>query len=194
MLRAVWSGDRDGFYRAWNWTRANLANADGLLAWRWRQGDVADPRTSTDADTDTALALLMASKRWNDFSLYQAGVGMVRSIWQREVVQINGAPHLTAGDWAAAGPVVAVNPSHFAPYAYHVFKEVDNDHVWLGLIDLGYRGLGARAVLAWGLALEAGGSGLPHVSAPRRPPGPTLFRASASVGRSARVVPTRVAQ
>ncbi|HEX5506844.1 MAG TPA: glycosyl hydrolase family 8 [Thermomicrobiales bacterium] len=139
MLRAVWSGDRPAFDRAWAWTRDHLVTPAGLPAWQWRDGRVTDPHSATDADTDTALALLLASKRWDDPRLRDAGARMVAAIWAHDVTTVDGAPYVAAGNWATSGPVVALNPSYFAPYAYHVFKDVDPGHDWLGAVDSSYR-------------------------------------------------------
>ena len=138
LLRDAWSDDKPAFEQTWAWTQAQLLNGEGLLAWRWQNGAVADAHTATDADTDTALALLMAGRRWSDQSLIDAGTSMVAALWQHDVAVVNGTPYLTAGDWAAAGDVIAINPSYFSPYAYHVFAEVDPNDNWQGLIDAGY--------------------------------------------------------
>ncbi len=138
-LRAVWSGDRAGFDRAWAWTRANLRRDDGLLSWQWRDGAVTDRSSATDADVDTALALLLAGQRWGDPALRDEGTRLARAIWAHEVVTVDGIPYITAGDWAGDGPIIALNPSYFAPYAYQIFREVDPEHDWLGVIESGYR-------------------------------------------------------
>ena len=103
MLRGVWSGDREAFMRAWRWTAANLANGDGLLASAWRNGAVVSAETVTEADVHTALALLMASRRWTDEELLIAGRRMVEAIWRQEVVVVNGLPHAVAGTGPGAG-------------------------------------------------------------------------------------------
>lgn len=125
MLRAVWTNDRPTFDRTWNWTQQHLLTSDGLLSWLWQGGKVVDPNSATDGDTDTALALLMAGKRWNDPALHAAGVRMMQAIWEHEVTEINGRPYITAGNWATDATVVALNPSYFSPYAYRIFQEVD---------------------------------------------------------------------
>jgi endoglucanase len=156
MLRAAWSDDRAGFDRAWGWTRTHLLGSHGLLAWLWRDGAVVDAHSATDADVDAALALLFAGKRWDDPSLVEAGTRMVRAIWAREVTTVDGVPYVTAGDWAGAGPVVALNPSYFSPYAYRVFREVDPEHDWLGVVDSGYRMLFAASAAPLGGDRSAG--------------------------------------
>ena len=156
MLRAVWSGDKTGFYQTWKWTQANLVNSDGLLAWQWQRGKVTDPHSASDADSDTALALLMAGKRWNDPVLIDAGRSMVGAIWDHEVATVSGSPYLTAGNWAVSDSVIALNPSYFSPYSYHIFQEVDPDHDWLGLIDSSYQTLFAASADPLGGSKSAG--------------------------------------
>src|SRR5678816_3951769 len=73
LLRAVWSDDRAAFDRIWTWTAEHLIQRDGLPAWLWRNGSIVDQHSATDADTDMALALLMAGKRWNDPNLIEQG-------------------------------------------------------------------------------------------------------------------------
>ncbi|MEN9938695.1 MAG: hypothetical protein RLZZ387_5274 [Chloroflexota bacterium] len=138
MLRAVWSGDREAFDRAWAWTQANLVDEGGLPAWLWQDGKVVDAHTASDATVDTALALLMAGRRWDAPALVEAGTRMAQAVWEREVVTVDGRPYLAAGDWATSKEVVALNPSYFAPYAYRVFAEADPAHDWLALVDTSY--------------------------------------------------------
>lgn len=138
LLRAVWSDDRDGFARTWQWTSGHLTNSEGLLAWKWN-GTVQDTDSATDADTDTALALLMASHKWDDPAWQADGTAMVNAIWAHDVTVVDGTPYVVGGDWAADSNVLAINPSYFAPYAYHIFQEVDPDHNWLGVVDSGYQ-------------------------------------------------------
>ena len=76
MLRAVWVGDKPTFDGAWGWTRTNLARPNDHL-FSWLYGKKADGtygiltdqggnNTASDADSDIALALVMAYSRWQD--------------------------------------------------------------------------------------------------------------------------------
>ena len=61
MLRAVWSNDRATFNTVWAWTKQQLqVRDDKLFAWKWK-GTVLDRNSATDADTDIALALILAA-------------------------------------------------------------------------------------------------------------------------------------
>jgi endoglucanase len=148
MLRAVWMDDLQTFTDSWQWTKDNLQRDDSLMAWKFGpradgsygiQEDVGGGNTATDADSDIAFALLMAYSRWKqDVFLYDA-LPILTSMWQKEVVQVNGAPVLVANDLERFNNAkVLVNPSYFAPYAYRVFAKVDPGHDWLGLVDNSY--------------------------------------------------------
>src|SRR5437867_2659697 len=69
------------------------------------------------------------------------GRSLVSSIWGHEVITVRGRYYLAAGNWAMSGPVVSLNLSYFAPYAYRIFAQVDRDHNWEGLITAGYQAL-----------------------------------------------------
>jgi endo-1,4-beta-D-glucanase Y len=156
MLRAVWLGDRPSFDLAWGWTSSHLLNAHGLPAWLWKNGAVADQHTASDADTDIALALLMAGKRWQDPSLEAAGRSMAAAIWTDDVATVAGVPYLTGGDWAPGDQVMGLNPSYFAPYAYRVFAQADPSHDWMKLVDSSYNVLFQASSATLGYARSAG--------------------------------------
>lgn len=141
LLRAVWMGDQPAFDTVWHWTATNLEKrGDGPIASLWSGGKVADANSASDADSDIALALLYAARRFATNALRQDALAVLDAIWQSEVVSINGMNVLTAGNWAktqvSPGPVI--NPSYFAPYAYRTFAREDSAHPWATLIDSSY--------------------------------------------------------
>lgn len=138
MLRAVWMNDKEEYYRVWGWTQKNLMNPEGLLAWQWKNRSISDVHSASDADTDAALALLFAGRRWNDPQLINAGTQMVHAIRKTEVFNINGNLYMAAGDWAMTVYPVPVIPGYFSPYAYRVFNEVDPNDGWWNLVLSGY--------------------------------------------------------
>lgn len=155
LLRAVWMDDRATFDRVWRWTRANLARtgrtAGSLLAWHWTPangGHVDDWNVATDADTDVALALLMAAERWSgpagaDVPPYRStALGLIADLAAHAVVtDARGLPVLLPGAWAdqrAQDRGVVINPSYLAPAAYRVFHRVTGDERWLALASSTY--------------------------------------------------------
>ena len=150
MLRAVYMDDRASFDSAWNWAKANLATrGDGLMAWKWGAqpngtNGVLDKGSATDAEQDTALALLFAARRWNEPHYSAAANQILAAMWQQETTVINGQRVLVAGDWARGeqGGAAIINPSYFAPYAYRIFAEADPARPWASLIDSSYNLIG----------------------------------------------------
>ena len=130
-----------------------------------------DEGSATDADTDAALALLFASRRWDAPEYEGEALEILDRIWEEETTVVDGERVVVAGDWARSGTGSsdgpAVNPSYLAPYAYTIFGEADPDHQWEELVDSSYgifekirasSGLGGEAGLApdW-LALDRSG-------------------------------------
>lgn len=139
MLRAVWSDDKETFDRVWRWTQNNLdRHEDELFAWRWGQrADGSwgvDPdggiNSASDADVDIAVALIFAGKRWGDQQYVDDAKKMLADIWRVEVVEIQGQPYLTAGNWAQSQQYIVINPSYLAPYAWRIFHSVDPQRGW----------------------------------------------------------------
>ncbi|HWT55503.1 MAG TPA: glycosyl hydrolase family 8 [Candidatus Microsaccharimonas sp.] len=156
MLRAVWMNDPTVFDQTWQWTQNNLRRNDGLYSWQW--GKRADgswgiltndggENTASDADTDIALALMMAANRWDNPSYLAAAKGIVQGIWTNEVVMIQGKPYLTADnlEHQVRSGLIVVNPSYFAPYAYRAFARIDPSHDWIGLVNNSYAALEASS-------------------------------------------------
>ncbi len=86
MLMAAATRDRKRFERVWAWARDNLQRDDGLLAFHWRDGRVADPQPATDADLDAAHALILAGRRFGRRGLRREGLEMASAILAKETV------------------------------------------------------------------------------------------------------------
>jgi endo-1,4-beta-D-glucanase Y len=159
LLRAVWMDDRATFDRVWRWTRTHLARTGregaSLLAWHWTPaagGRVDDWNVATDADTDVALALLMAAERWPprdaDLPPYRASaLAIIADLAAHALVEdTRGMPVLLPGAWAdqrSQDRAVVINPSYLSPATYRVFHRVTADGRWLALASSAYDVLGA---------------------------------------------------
>ncbi|HET8705778.1 MAG TPA: glycosyl hydrolase family 8, partial [Pseudomonadales bacterium] len=151
MLRAVWSGDRAMFNEVWQWTQQNLTRPDNLFSWKWKD-KILDANAATDADTDIAMALLLASERFAEEGYKAQALKIIDSIWEHEVVQWGTRYYITGGNWAPSEAYPTIHVGYLAPYAYQLFAEVDSKHPWEELIKSSY------AILEWiyfdeGLAL-----------------------------------------
>lgn len=137
MLRAVWSGDHQTFDQVWEWTRKHLWREDGLFSWKWK-GKVLDVNAATDADTDIALALLLAAERFDEPSYQGQALSIIHSIWDKEVIELGGQYYLTGGNWAPEEKYPTIHVGYLAPYAYEVFSRIDPEHPWDQLIASSY--------------------------------------------------------
>lgn len=143
MLRAVWSNDRRTFEEVWHWTQSHLqVRPDKLFAWKWK-GKVLSLDAATDADTDIALALILASRRFDHPRYEQDALAILYSIWDLEVLHLAAGSYVTAGNWAVHEAYPTIHVAYLAPYAYEVFASVDRQHEWRKLIESSY------AVLHW---------------------------------------------
>jgi endoglucanase len=148
MLRAVWMSDQPTFDKAWAWTKEQLGREDGLFSWRWGQRadgtygvleDVGGQNAASDSDTDIALALLMAAGRWQQEGYLTEAKSLINSIWENEIVMVNGTPYMTSNNLESRSqsPIV-MNPSYLAPYAYREFAKADPSHDWDAVVDSSY--------------------------------------------------------
>jgi len=147
MLRAVWTDDKSMFDTIWKFTQNNLKRPkDALFGWRWgkdAQGNYAfspggGGNSASDADSDIALALILANRRWGDWKYEDDAKKILDDMWKLETAEAAGRRYLTAGNWAADQKQIVVNPSYFAPYAWRIFATVDMKHDWMSLIDPAY--------------------------------------------------------
>ncbi len=167
MLRAVWVDDKPTFDLIWNWTKNNLQRSDKLFGWKW--GERPDKsygfmpnggiNSASDADSDIALALILASSRWGDQTYQKQAIPILNSIWDEETVNILGRRYLTAGNWATTKVSAEIDPSYFAPYSWRIFSKVDSRHNWTSLLDPAFE-----------LLKESGSDNLDYGSAVGLPP------------------------
>ncbi|MGE0529581.1 MAG: glycosyl hydrolase family 8, partial [Bdellovibrionales bacterium] len=149
LLRAVWANDRRMFEMVWSWTRDHLqVRKDRLFAWKFK-GHVKDIHAATDADTDIALALVLASRRWQEPKYLAEARAIINDIWNREILIIKKKYFVTGGDWAPHENHPTIHIAYLAPYAYEVFSQVDDSHPWKQVIATSYE------VLNW-LFVEKG--------------------------------------
>jgi endo-1,4-beta-D-glucanase Y len=132
MLIAAAIGDRKRFDLIWNWTKDNLVQPSGLIAFLWRDGEVVDPKPASDADVDAARALLAASCRFKQPDYEDEGLALGRAILRGETLKFGDLPLLIAGPWAKRPPIF-VNPSYFSPATFAALGEATGDNRWASL-------------------------------------------------------------
>lgn len=148
MLRAVWMDDKSTFDSSWKFTQNNLQRSDHLFSWKYGklangsygvQTDAGGQNSAADADEDIAMSLLMAYSRWNDNQYLRAAQPIITSIWQNEVIMVQGKPVLAADNLEKNTTTnIVVNPSYFAFADYKLFAKVDITHDWNSLASNSY--------------------------------------------------------
>jgi endoglucanase len=158
MLLAVVDEDPATFAKVWTWTRDNLRQPDGLLAWHWEDGKVVAPDSAADADLDAAWALLLASQRFDSGTSRGEAAGyrgealaLANAILEGETVSLDGRSLLVAGDWANSFPAV-VDPSYFTPAAFGALGKASGDPRWKQLGETSREVLGQLTQRSTGLA------------------------------------------
>lgn len=142
LLRAVWMDDRNTFDQVWRWTKNNLQLDNGLFIWRYDQSTPELPGnlgTATDADQDIALALIFASRVWEDDSYARQAQAILDAIWELEVYDDGDQAVILGGNWANLGRSLIINPSYLSPASYRIFAEFDPNHDWLRAVDTSYQ-------------------------------------------------------
>jgi endo-1,4-beta-D-glucanase Y len=167
MLRAVWQDDKPTFDSSWNWAKANLKRPeDNLTAWLYGQrsdgtygvlNGQGGQNSASDADADIALALVLASSRWQEPAYLEEAKKIISDIWDKEVVAVNGTPYLAANNLEkTTGSEILINPSYLAPYAYRIFAEIDPQHDWNKVVDSSYHVISQSAQLPLDKKVSAG--------------------------------------
>jgi endoglucanase len=132
MLVAAALNDQQHFTRVWVWTKRNLAREDGLLAWRWKDGQVVDNASASDADLDAARALVIAAAAFGDDQLKAEGVRLGTAVLDKETVMTGVGRVLVAGSWANHPPY-AYNPGYTSPAANALLADATHDERWAEL-------------------------------------------------------------
>ena len=133
LLISLGIDDRASFDSIWNWTRKNLMQGDGLLAWRFDKGEIVDDQPASDADLDAARALVLAGAKFGDPSLTAAGNTLGSHILDQLTVATRLGRILLPGKWAAASQPYTYNPSYSSPVSYAVLGTSSNDPRWAEL-------------------------------------------------------------
>lgn len=133
LFAAVIAEDEERFDEIWEWTQDELVRPDGLMAWRWDDGEVVDDEPASDADLDAARALVLAGDRFGREDLHADGVELATVIADRLTVQTERGRILLPGLWAADREPYAYNPSYASPVAFEMLGAATGDPRWAEL-------------------------------------------------------------
>ncbi|ARC56391.1 putative endoglucanase [Frondihabitans sp. 762G35] len=140
MLVALGVRDEKSFRSIWSWTRDNLQRSDGLLAWRWQDGKIVDDQPASDADLDTARALVLAGKTFDEPAYTKAGTALGSRILDELTASTPDGRILLPGLWAQGTGPWSYNPSYASPATFDQLATATKDPRWRELAS------GSRAV------------------------------------------------
>ena len=132
LLLAVAVHDARLFDSIWTWEKDNLQLPSGLFAYLWSNGAVVGAGAATDADLDTAWALVLGASAFGRPAYRKEGLAVASAILANETVVSGGLLELVAGPWARTAPY-AVDPSYFSPEAMVALAAASGDARWTRL-------------------------------------------------------------
>ena len=129
MLISVYMDDQDVFKNLYKTWTGNSVNGGGM---NWRIGCNGGTGTASDADFDAALALVMASKQWNDASYLTAGKALISWIATNDIASNKIKPGNQWND--------GFNPSYATTANFQLFQDVAGGS-WSSVISQAYTDL-----------------------------------------------------
>ena len=130
MLISVYMDDEAVFKKLYNtWTSNSVGSNGGM---NWRIGCSGGTGTASDADFDAALALVMASKQWNNSSYLDAGKGLISWIASNDIKSNKINPGNQWND--------GFNPSYSTTANFQLFQDVAGGS-WSSVISQAYTDL-----------------------------------------------------
>ena len=132
MLITVYMDDQEVFKKLYNTWTSNSAGSNGGM--NWRIGCSGGTGTASDADFDAALALVMASKQWNDASYLTAGKSLISWIASNDIASNKIKPGNQWND--------GFNPSYSTTANFQLFQDVAGGS-WSSVISQAYTDLNA---------------------------------------------------
>jgi endo-1,4-beta-D-glucanase Y len=142
LLLSAAIGDRSTFASVWRWTKANLQQPSGALAFHWSGGHVVDTTPAADADLQTAWALSIGAKQFHNPAYAAAAKQIAHATVSQDVGYDDaGAPTLAAGPWAVtSGNPTTIEPGYWTPPAEQALAALTGDNRWNTLpnADLGH--------------------------------------------------------
>jgi endo-1,4-beta-D-glucanase Y len=163
LVLAVYFNDQTLFNDLWNY-KVNHSPNKAMMGWLINSGGgVQDSNSATDGDSDIAMALILANRRWGS-----AGTFNYNSLATQEVQKVGSNDvdpvdfHIFPGDYCSHASNDNTYPSYFTPAWYTEFgAQTGNATMWASVLSKAYTMLAACRNGSTGLAPEectAGGS------------------------------------
>jgi len=136
LLIAALIGDKETFYKVWNWTEEHLQRKDHLFSWLWVNGHVVDKNNATDADLFIAYSLLKAFERWKDYNLLSEAKKVKDAVKELVVPVCNDRTEyllIPAKKGYIKNNLVTLNLAYYVPFIFKAFNKVFHESLWKDL-------------------------------------------------------------
>jgi Glycosyl hydrolases family 8/Dolichyl-phosphate-mannose-protein mannosyltransferase len=134
MTFAVLGDDKYGFDQVWNWTRSNMQRQEDKLFYsEIKNGVVTNSQSRSDAEVDIALALYMASTKWNNSAYLEQAKEIINELWNSRVLVLNGKRTLIPFITQVEKSYELINPSMFSPAHFRIFEIINPEQKWSDL-------------------------------------------------------------
>lgn len=115
LVLAVAVGEEQRAAAIVDWTEDHLAREDGMLAWRWADGEPRDDQPATDADLAYAWGLARGADAFGRPAWRSRATELVERVATTSTVPMPSGPLVTAGPWASGQDPAVANPSYLWP-------------------------------------------------------------------------------
>jgi endo-1,4-beta-D-glucanase Y len=148
MLIAVYMNDKALFDGLWSYAQNGIhcavSSPGCLMTWNTTGGS----GSATDADEDSAFALMEAYKQWGTASYMTDALNVMHAVLQLDTS--TSAPYVWGGNNWKSGNMNTPNASYFAPAWYRAFAKFDtsNASAWNTLADNVYTEISAASSIS----------------------------------------------
>lgn len=137
MLLSAYAGDKDLFDGLWEFYTESV-DTNGLMNWKYSDcSTLSGSGAATDADLDAAMALIIASKQWPDYTspyVYEdEAISLISAIRKFEI-DSSSYQTLNGDGW---GTTTCRNPSYFSTAYYREFAKLETSYAdfWTNVAD-----------------------------------------------------------
>ena len=136
LLQSIINNDRPTFDTIWNFTKNNFQkrNGDKLLASKIQNIDgatsILDSNSSSDAEQDIALSLILANNKWNEKQYLSDAKEIISDLYKLRLTNLNGPKTILQSDSNINKGYDLINMGYLSPAHYRIFNSVNPENNW----------------------------------------------------------------
>jgi endo-1,4-beta-D-glucanase Y/predicted membrane-bound dolichyl-phosphate-mannose-protein mannosyltransferase len=145
LIQSIISDDQVTYNKIWNFIKNNFQKRtnDKMFYSKIRNVDnktnVIDAKPSVEAESNIAMSLILASKKWNNLQYIEDSKAILKDVWKLRVVQTKSGKIILPDESNVNNNFELINLSYFNPFNYRIFQTIDPDNNWNELANDGYK-------------------------------------------------------